>query len=205
MSGQFEEDKHPRDGGKFSSKPGSGGEKKEDNTKVKSMGDVDLKETSKPTNPHTQQIMDYFKKSPSGTFRPWDVEGDGQALEYAAIDLKQKGILGNKGNLGYGLKQKPKIPASVKPGGLSGNSRMTEAKRFERSQFSKIWSKVPSEKKIAMIKEYAHLIGVSPKQADNIKGFERDQIIKQFQSQGRMPSRKHYLNHVDSGDRKSVV
>ena len=43
MPGQFDESKHPRDGGKFSSKPGSGGEKKEDNTKVKDMGDVNLK------------------------------------------------------------------------------------------------------------------------------------------------------------------
>ena len=42
MPGQFDESKHPRDGGKFSSKPGAGG-KKDDPTKVKDMGDVDLK------------------------------------------------------------------------------------------------------------------------------------------------------------------
>jgi len=84
MPGQFDESKHPRDGGKFSSKPGSGGEKKEDNTKVKDMGDVNLNmknPESEDHHPYAENAVETFhskeQASKAGGKQPVEDENTG--------------------------------------------------------------------------------------------------------------------------------
>lgn len=84
--GQFEESKHPRDHGKFSSKPGSQGEQeKEDHTKVKDMGEYDFSEPagikglsdtdydySKPESSDEKKENERVKNAQ----KSWEISGD---------------------------------------------------------------------------------------------------------------------------------
>jgi hypothetical protein len=182
---------------------------KKSKPKESDKSDDDLKKKMKEymsqsrLSPHEQNkknIMEFFRKNPNATFQPFEVGGDGRALERAALELRSQGLIGNKGPLGFGLKKPKSVPKSVKPGGLKGLPRTVEAQRHERNAFSKIWSKIPTEKKFELIKENAGYITDDQKKAENIKGFERDQVIKGFQQQGLIPPRKEFLKKVDAGE-----